>query len=462
MGFKKNLVYAFFAQGFSLAASILAAFAFPLFLSVEEYGYWQLFIFYAGYCGLFSLGVIDGIYLLNGGKKLDELDNSSLLSQWLIGLVLQCFWAIVIIFLASLANLNTERRIVLYLVAIYLIIQYSTFYWGYLFQAINRTKWYSISIILNKSIFLLLSVLLLLTKRQHLYLFCLFYIIGVGIAAVYEGSKIRHIWKSRLSSIQKSFKDFFISTNCGIKLLLANFSGMLIIGTSRLVVDCFMGISYFSKLSFGLQLTNFFLLFMSQVSLVLFPMICRTDIKNQTKIYNKIRALLFLFSPIIFIQYYPLVYILRICLPQYTESFYYLIFLLPVCLYDGKMNLLYNTYLKARRKEKFMLVINLCAVGLSLTFSLIGVLAKSILFVVVSIPTITFIRSYVSERYLAKEIEQINNSTRLSIAEILICIIFVLLNIYLDFRISLLAYAMIYILYLFLCGMNCHKTVFQK
>ena len=47
--FIKNICVAFTAQGISLIASVILSLILPKFLSIEEYGYWQLFIFYIGY-----------------------------------------------------------------------------------------------------------------------------------------------------------------------------------------------------------------------------------------------------------------------------------------------------------------------------------------------------------------------------------------------------------------------------
>lgn len=47
----------------SLGVSLITSFVLPYFISVEDYGYWQLFILYAGYVGFFSFGFNDGVHL---------------------------------------------------------------------------------------------------------------------------------------------------------------------------------------------------------------------------------------------------------------------------------------------------------------------------------------------------------------------------------------------------------------
>lgn len=59
----RNLIYAFSAQGISLILSVLMSMIVPKLLGVEDYSYWQLFIFYIGYVGFSHFGLTDGIYL---------------------------------------------------------------------------------------------------------------------------------------------------------------------------------------------------------------------------------------------------------------------------------------------------------------------------------------------------------------------------------------------------------------
>lgn len=68
--FIKNILYAFLAQGIALFLSVLMSLIVPKILGVEQYSYWQLFIFYTGYVGFFHFGLNDGVYLRLGGQKI--------------------------------------------------------------------------------------------------------------------------------------------------------------------------------------------------------------------------------------------------------------------------------------------------------------------------------------------------------------------------------------------------------
>ena len=72
--FKNNIIYAFLAQGISLCVSLLISLVVPKFLSIEDFAYWQLFIFYTNYVSISQLGIVDGLYLKLGGSNFEELD----------------------------------------------------------------------------------------------------------------------------------------------------------------------------------------------------------------------------------------------------------------------------------------------------------------------------------------------------------------------------------------------------
>ena len=60
-------------------------------------------------------------------------------------------------------------------------------------------------------------------------------------------------------------------------------------------------------------------------------------------------------------------------IPQYEDSLNYLIFMLPICIFDGKVQLLCNTYLKVIRKERILLGINIGAVAFSGIITVISI-----------------------------------------------------------------------------------------
>ena len=69
----RNISYSFFANGISLLISVFMVLVIPKFISVYDYGIWQLFLFYFTYLGFFPLGLVDGCLLYTSPSPRDGL-----------------------------------------------------------------------------------------------------------------------------------------------------------------------------------------------------------------------------------------------------------------------------------------------------------------------------------------------------------------------------------------------------
>ena len=85
----------------------LLVFLIPRLISVEDYGYWRLFLLYASYVGFLHLGLIDGALLQWAGKPLDafrrELSAATKFLVWQqIVVILPCLAVLVTVLPANL------------------------------------------------------------------------------------------------------------------------------------------------------------------------------------------------------------------------------------------------------------------------------------------------------------------------------------------------------------------------
>ena len=401
--FKSNILYAFSAQFFSLSLSFIMALIVPKLLGVEEYAYWQLFLFYSSYVGLFALGFNDGIYLKLGGKQYDELNFTDIGSQIRLNILFQIFTIIIIITMLCNYVDSYNRIFILVATGVFAIINNLNANIGYMFQAVNKTKIFSISTIIEQSVFL---IALLTTFFFHLTFFqplVLIYISAKIIALIYTLYNGRKIIFAKQTEGTRTIKNMIGHMLIGMNLMFANIASMLIVGFGRKLIDIVWGVSVFGKFSLALSLCNFFLAFIGQVSMVLFPTLRQSSNKQLEKIYTGSRSIISLFLPMIFILYFPMRFFLEKWLPAYADSLVMLGFLLPLCTYDGKMQLLCNTYFKVFRKEKILLRINIISMLLSFVLSILGAyLFKSINFIVIGMVIAIAFRSIFSEILLAR------------------------------------------------------------
>lgn len=440
---------AFLAQGISLLMSVFMSFVVPKFLGVTAYSYWQLFIFYIGYVGIFHFGYNDGIYLRLGGKHYEDLDYEQLGTQFKVFALVEIVVALLIAVSGNFLVNEIERGYVWLFAAIYLVFNNLHLFYGYIFQAVNKTKIYSRSVILDRLCVLIFIVFFIINKEESFLPYIITYTISKCIAFVYLCCYGRKIVFSKIIHINAALNDMWVSLLCGIKLTVANIMSMLVLGVGRMLIDIVWGIETFGEISLALSLTNFFLVFIQQVSMVLFPVLRRTSESQLKAIYNKMRIALGLFLPIVFLCYYPLKVIIGFWLPQYSVSLKYLVLLLPLCTFDGKMQMLCNTYLKVLRQEKKLLQFNIISFVVSLVLcSISAYIFRSMTFVVVAMSFSVALRSVLTELYLSTLMEI--SIAKILVQEIFIAVIFMGTAWCIEDRIAFILIVCSYFVYIFI------------
>ncbi len=446
--FISTVAYAFLAQGISLLLSILMSLVVPKILGIEEFGYWQLFIFYSSYVGFFHFGLNDGIYLRYGGMDYEELDFKLISSQFWVALILQTIFSIGVSIFSLIFINDFDRQFVFITSAIYLVLFNMSSFIGFIFQAVNRVNVFSTSVIIDKVFFIISVLVLLVFKTDYYKIFVVLFLVSKLVSFVYCIIKGREMIFSKSENFKVGFSEIVINVSKGINLMLSNIASLLILGIGRFIVDRIWGVAAFGKFSFSLSLTNFFLLFISQVSMVLFPTLRRTSGEQQKVFYNVSRNILDILLAGIFLFYVPIAYLLELWLPQYSESIKYLILLLPLCTFDGKMQMLCTTYLKVMNKERTLLKINVLSMVISLVLSLIGgYVFKNINLIIIFMVVAIAIRSVIAEIYLSKLMDTV--VIKSIVYEMSLAVIFVASTWFLRPSTSFIIYFVVYSIYLF-------------
>lgn len=398
-----NILVAFFAQGISLLLSVALSLVVPKLLGVEEFSYWQLFLFYASFCGFFHFGLNDGVYLIYGGVPYGNLDYRNIGAQFWVGFIVQAVLSAVFVLLVMHGSADDGRRFVCMAIAIYMPINNAAFFLGFIFQASNNTKWFSVSIAVDKLFFLIAIGILLIFDVDFFELFVCFYILSRCVALGYCAYKGHAVVFARPIAVKAAVLEAFSSARVGITLTLANILGLLILGAMRFIVDAHWGIEQFGQLSLAITVDNFFLVFMQQVSMVLFPALRQGDAHERVSLYASMSKALAFFMPIVYALIFPASMLFELWLPAYTDALSYLLLLLPLCVFESRMSMLGVTYFKVLRKERRLLLINGASALMAAVFSLLGAYVfESIDFIIMSIVLIFVSRSVVAEVYLTR------------------------------------------------------------
>ena len=368
---KKNLLYAFGSQAIQLIRSVIVSLLIPKILGIQEYGFWQLFIFYTQYGGFLHLGLIDGISLREGGNQYTNLNFKLLGVQLRVLLIWICI-AILPFCLLGLYNEDQDRSVVILMSCLFVIINLLYTFFLYIMQAVNRIKEASYGKILISIIFIGAIIFLLSCHvndyRPYIYTYISAHVIGL----LYYMFKCKEIINNILSRATKTYiKCLYSDIITGFVLLMSNIMGMLIVGYGRFMIDYTWGITTFSTVSFAFMFVNFFLMFINQASQVLFPELRRRSDDDICFFFEKYRHKLSLMFPIALLLYAPICLFVNLWLPKYSQSMEYLVFLLPLCVFDSQMNSFCNTLYKVFNKTNQLFMCN--AISLFVSSFLISV-----------------------------------------------------------------------------------------
>ena len=434
------------AQGFSFAVSLLTSLLVPKVLGVADFGYWQLFIFYFNYVGAFQFGLNDGIYLIKGGQRRNELDRSEVTSQCLVGFVIQTLIAVVVVAVTIAMQPEPQRLFVIAACAVLMPLYNLTCFFQYLLQAIDETRAYSRSVMVDRGAMLVLLAILLMLRvdsfEVYVYAFCT----GKALQLAYLLVWSRDILTKSLLGLSESLSASWESVRVGIKLMVANLASTLILGMMRFAIDGYWGLEEFSRVSLALSMANFFLTFVMSVTMVLFPTLRQMDGGRLRAFFEAVQNALELLLPAVLLFYLPAKFVLSWWLPDYTESFEYLGLLLPLCLFDGKMSALYSTMFKVLRMERALLALNVATMALSACLATVGALVvHSLDFVLISGTVSVILRSILSGAILSRKVL---GSPHASLGEMALSVAFICGSLLFDGVAATAVYLVAYTLYL--------------
>lgn len=461
----KNIGVAFLAQGVSMLISCLTSLIVPKILGVEEFAYWQLFLFYSSYVGFFHFGLNDGVYLIHGGKTRDQIDKPLVNSQFLIGTVFQIVFAVVFILASSAYSTSTERHFVLICTATYMVIKNAANFLGFTFQAMNETKLFSFSTIIERVFFFFPLIFLIALRCREFEVFVVAYCISGVLQLLFCLFHARDFLRSGFILPRPAFQQCARSIKVGIKLMFANIASMLVLGVARFVIDCVWGIETFGKLSLSLSMVNFVLAFVSQGAMVLFPALRQASPDELKRFFYASRNTFALIMPIAYLFYFPGVWLLRMWLPDYADSFIFIAYLLPICVFDAKMDISCTTCFKVGRDEALLLKMNALACIISVAGTLVGAFVlKSIWAIIAFVVIAIVLRNIISESVLTKKL-QVAPCLRLMLGELVLTLAFLCIaSVVKSIALGCCAYFVAYAIFLVVNKSQCKQifSVFKR
>ena len=307
-GFKKiiaNFSYVVLSNLLTVIVSSLVVLILPKIMGVEEYGYWQLYIFYLSYAGFVHLGWVDGIYLRYGGLEYDDLDKEKFFSQFLM----------LLIYLTGIGILFLLGISVFTLLVYTMLVTNLRFLFVYVLQMTNRLKESSYVVSGDRLLYLLLLLVFIFVGFRDFKIMVYADLIGRVVSLFYAMYLCRDMALRPLNQFKLDIRETVRNIAVGINLMLSNVASMLIIGTVRMGIQKVWNIATFGKVSLTLSISNLLMTFINAIGLVIFPILKRTDESKLPKIYNQLRNVLMVVMFGVLLLYYPLKIALDSCLP---------------------------------------------------------------------------------------------------------------------------------------------------
>lgn len=457
LSFIKNMSYTISSNLIALIVSTIVVLIVPKLIGVEEYGYWQLYIFYSSYVGLLHFGWNDGIYLRYGGYEYDKLDKKLFFSQFISLITSQVILGILIYGFSSFYAIDTNRGFIIKMVAIAMILSNSRLMLLFILQATNRIKEYARITMFDRIVYITLIIVFLILGVRDFKLMIIADLIGKFGSLVYSMISCKEIVVNKISYFYCTVKETITNISVGIKLMFANIASMLIIGIVRFGIERTWDVATFGKVSLTLSISNMMMIFINAVGVVMFPILRRTNQERLPSIYSIMRNFLMVLSLGALVFYYPFKTVISAWLPQYAESLLYMALLFPIFIYEGKMSLLINTYLKTLRREKVMLQINIIIMLFSLVLTYVSTqILRNLDITVLNIVILLVFRCVLAEIYLSKELKL--NVNKDIVLELSLTLVFILSGWFINSWLTVMIYAIAYIIYLIIKKKDIVKT----
>lgn len=449
----KNIRYSLVANLITMMISIILTLIIPKALNLESYGYYQLYLFYVSFVSFFHFGIVDGIYLKIGGKLYEDIDKQSIGSEFWYIIILNVFLSSIVIAVSSVFVEDQIKLLILIFTCFASIIINGKTLLLFVLQCTNRIKEYAKYTRYDRILFFILCLFYLILGNKNAILLIFLDILARLFVLFLMIFSMNDLVLRKITPIENEFRAMYDNAKVGLNLTLSYLASQLIIGIVRFAIEKKWSIVIFGQISLTLSISNMVMTFINAVSAIMFPLLRRTDENQLPMIYASIRNI---FVPLLFtilFLFQPLKTMLNLWLPNYSTSIVYMGILFPIFIYESKVSLLTNTYLKTLRMESEILKANIVTLILGGVSTIMFVwILPNINLAVFSILILLIFRANYSEILLSK-ILKLNLNIKISL-EFILTIIFVIANLYTSSMVSLFIYSGCYAIYIYIYRYN--------
>ena len=367
---KDTLIYTA-GQGLLILFGFIQLLIIPKYLSVEGYGYWQLFMLYASYIGILHLGFINGVHVRWAGKELAQVSRE--IKTAFRFLLIEQLIVITPLVLLLYFLLHPPFQWIGLVILIYAFVTNLAAFFMWTSMAVRKFKLLT-AVNVSKGLAFLILIILLFTSGFLNYQYVILASLTAFLLALFAlAFRFRqYLWGGNLaiSSLWASGRE---NINIGIFVLLGKFVVVLFLTIDRLMVSSFFPIEQFAIYAFTLTVAMIAYTFVGAVSQVFFPYLSGIAPELRTRAYQLGKPAIILAWAAILTIYFPLTGLIEFYLPNYVASLPIMQILLCTVGFGSLIQILHVNYYLAYRTQRQYFVWGITSLALSATLNLFAI-----------------------------------------------------------------------------------------
>jgi O-antigen/teichoic acid export membrane protein len=349
--FTRHAVIHTVANLLALACSGALAFVLPRFLSVDDYGYYRLFLLYGSFAGVLHFGFLDGLLLRWAARPSPRLRSE--LSSSLLFLGFEQIVVLVPVIVAVGLLLSGLYVWLTLAIAAYAIL----WNWAVLgqcaLQALKLFTHFSFFLILGPFLLLLAAVALHVTHNLNLRSLILICLLSNLVAAACLWLFVRRRVPGRRGISRNFWGKGFTYVAMGWSVVCANLLATVALSLDRLVLSRVSPIREFAIYSFAANALGLTYNMILSLARVLFPYLSDgipVAVRIRTYFMGE-RILLLLWAGGL-ATFFPIEWLIERWLPQYVESLSVIRILMLATGFTASIHVLHSSYFRVVRKQR--------------------------------------------------------------------------------------------------------------
>lgn len=370
MNIKKSL-RVILVECFGILIGILSGLIIPKVFDIQSYAYLKTFTLYISYAGMMHFGFSDGMYLILGGKDIDDIKKEKIKGYFYVMLKIVTV-IVVILFIVSIFFVKD----IAFTYFVYYIMPWQiVLFISLLYRATGEFNKYVV-VRIAQNIVNLVSILAVILLIRSPILYMQIQVIGNLLIAIVSGALI--IFSAKIAE-KIEHSEIKSITSMGFTIMIANAVSLLFVTLDRWFVKIKFTVNDFAYYSFAVSMLSLFLVLVNSVTVLFYPYLARN--KGDDRVVSKVKKYIILICSFAPAGYFGLEFIVKNFLPGYIPSLEVLGILIIGIPFITLTSVLYANLYKVgmRGKEYLIVACKMVALAFVLNVFVSYVLKQSVL-----------------------------------------------------------------------------------